>query len=68
MRYGERFPALEYLDGQSEEVWATFLAYSKYFGESGPLPGVSRGRWLRGKYGGIYEFKPAAHRVFVFLD
>lgn len=34
---------------------------------SGPLPGESRGRWLKANYRDIYEFKPGAHRIFGFL-
>ena len=67
MRYRNRFPALEYVLSLSDEARATFLAYTRHFADFGPLPGESRGRWLRANYRGIYEFKPRQDRVFGFL-
>jgi hypothetical protein len=67
MRYGNGFPALEYLLDQNDDIRATFFAYASHFADFGPLPGESRGRWLRANYKGIYEFKPQQHRLFAFL-
>lgn len=67
MRLGNGFPGLDYLLDQDEEVRATFFAYARHFADYGPLPGESRGRWLRANYTGIYEFKPLQHRIFGFL-
>lgn len=67
MRYRDRYPGQEFIDGLDTATRAKFIAQAHVFADTGRLPHETHGHFLRGEHSKVYEFKPGKVRVFGFF-